>query len=1580
MQIIFPKKVTDQNIDRIISGIYKNYSIIPNDTYAFDLTEVEYMGNQELLTLTAILKLFYSAKIKFKVDFLKPYESTKDIPDRVKKQIIQIWEVWKIGTVLPSELCMEYFGISTNIVNRLKKELDYYPELSELYNRHGVTPFIYLDYINNYNESLVTEKIKDVYQLNTIIESLLKKENCHHPFTSNALSTIITEELFLNFLDHSGESSFIGLPKIAFMSISFQGKLKKKNTQSIKKLNFDTECLPESLHYFYDTKHGIFKNFPSIQFSFLDFGKGIALTLKKQYLSNHPKSDNDSQVIKYAFEVESSRHPITDAIKSERLIPRGLFDAMTIVKRYRGMLTVRSNFGKVLFDFSNPDNPIIKEFGQIGTDYFPGTLININIPAIENDKLFRTGPIKKERVFKVIPPHHRKVFNFTEVVDSLNDLTKDVLYTTLFSKIKDKILLQLPSLVFVNFEGTEKVERRILKKALYFFLTDHSINHDSNIVLLNFPNNEIVMEVEGELKEIDRAFRDYKIHPLPLIFWDFESDRVDLTWLGVFDYKDKDKLKDLLYGTFSIARSDLNNPNQLTGHILDFDKHGNLVTNIIPEAELLKFLKTNRDDGIKAEVIRLIEKHKCIFQKDNSIYLSSGNFYQYHFLELTNIVNNKIDCDIIAKLLFDSIKNCISNTGEYIYIAITTTSQKIVKSFIAQGLISESAVVLLENYKHFDSDEELNKIKESNNCILVCDVISTGYLTARLNHVLQEKGATLNKVAVIANTCTDQMAKTFPHFKEIGEKIISLINYPIEKYRKEFISNMTELDIIRINPFTNIPVALSINETRYDESVIFKTTTRYDKAENTISIDNQFLNKIRNDDILIGFLEFNNLVHPYFFNTENILREAPEEEIQSIFKRIGKDVLYKDKIKLFYPRRSGIESLQIDKIRSSLNNHSIEEVPIERFGTTEGWRFPHNSNYLENVVSNNICLILDDGSCSGDSLIQMIDEIAFYNAREIILICVISRIKDHKREFFSRLSTLTVKKGITIKLSIYFISHWHIPTYYIDDNPNTRELNWLTDIINLTNTPASIRKIAETVKEAIEPKPRHKFSDYKYLPKIKGGGVPKKELLMIREELGKVIGFRLYSESFQFFDCFFKKYEKRTKSSTRYKEIELLCAVFIYEPYLYPKLQDTMPDIEAQIEDFVRILLLRSDSIYDKLTYHWNKKDIVHLFFIVFKDQKLFKVISDIDNFKKIVDFTSPHESALNYVLYKLLQYYPLKKEDVHKKPFADELLSIIGTLSKFIQTKEIKKYYNFLQTLPSKESFLNQLRKLADGYIKQKGPEYHDEKRSFNHNISNIVAAIRVAVAEISEPSALSNETIQEIRTAWFGIQDFLKPILTFASSFPGFLKPYPYYGMIEKVEGSDTSLRSLIGISEEIIMSLYENYIDIEKLNILEYNLIKIQSGFQVGTLFNQLIDAPNCEMREFLTGLKGQLISEGLSPIFEEPVPSFDYKISIPKIYINQLLIKELATNIRQHSTIDTTSYLPVTVKIKDNKLILMIKNTAIQSGGGVNGEGIKCIKLLEDFDPFGFTYSARPLKDAYIQTLTFKLVSSNGYQAS
>ena len=1590
MIIKLQKKFSEQNIDKFISEIYTAFSTNPDEQFVFDFTEVEYISNQELLVFSALLKVFVNSGVKFRVEFFKRATPISQINLRVKKQIIQMWYVWKIFEIVPVGNIIEYFGIDGNSVERLIKELDYVPKDLELYTRYGVTPFIPLKYINNYRESDVKDIIAPLYNLNNIIKELLYNAKCSHPFTSMALNSIITEELYLNFLDHSQRSSFAGLDNIAAMSISFRNKMDERGNklgdiQVMKKLNFSAENLQESINFFYDSEAKRFKNFPYIEFSFLDFGEGISKTLRPGYelsKDGEVSSITDTEVLRYAFRHDSSRHSSASPENENKLIPRGLYDVLVLVKRYRGLIVARSNNGRLIYDFSDGSTATDGvEFLKSSRYFFPGTLISIYIPAVEDITKLNLSTIKPEIEFpaNVRVSGKYKYISFADIYDKLN-YAKPELYNSLFRELRSKLpVREKPSLVFFDFLTTHHVEKRILRKVLYFLVSDYEVNRMNNVVIINFFHTDLLKEVSDELMELSTEIKNYKIHPLPVTSFNPTIGELNVVWLGIFDVEDRKKLEQLLYDEYSLAKSDFRDPQNIAGHIINFDAYGNLISNFPSSTELVKIYRRQQIHMYSLEVQRLIDKHSCIWEGgEDKIFLCSGNYYQRQYIEVTDLLNDRTDSQIVSRLLFDLVANACGNIEDYHFIGITSTSQKLFKALELQNIIAREKYIVFDSYHVLEKDGEMDQIERGKKYILICDVIATGSLTQRLYDKLKENGAELAIVGVLVDTRTDEGGLSNTLMNSFPGKIKSLFRRGISKYMKTHISDELAIKrIIRINPFTNIPITLSIDKTYYRDSVIFPSNISFTEVDQKIVVDNEFLFEANEQDINVGYLKFNSLVHPYFFDTDKIFSSIGEGHLKKLFERIGRPNLATDAIKIFYPRKSGIEHFDINLLKSALGNHDVEQVELERFSTSEGWRFPHNSNYTVNHVNNKICFILDDGSCSGDSLMQMVDEIAFYNVREILVLCFVGRVGDHKREFFSRLSTLKVNGVTSVDISIYFVSHWHLPTYYLDENPNINERHWLNEVISFPNAPLALKRIAKNVLGQIIPQEKKDFKDYKYLPKEKnsdGTKAPKKALLVVREELGKVIGFRLYSQSFKFFDLFFKKYELLPIAEEHYREMELLCACFIFEPYLYERMKGVLPDIALQIEEFVQKLIFGKTINLDDLTYEWDKTDIIHLFFIVFRNQPMITLLSK-ENFRDLVHFTYPKHSGINYILYKLLYYFPINAEELSTKNLDLRLKELMLELSNddSIPKKEIKKFYTFIASLPARGDFGSQLAMLKDRYIQQDRPELHESKISLNHNISLFIANVRNFVVELETDGTVDEKDWIENREIWFQISQFVAPILSFSKTFSGFLKPYPYFLKLKNIEEGEGSLREMMGNINEVVFLPSENIKEKEKLEGLERDITRVQLRIEVNSDFHKLIKENKTSLNVFIEDLKSRLKENGKTVDFEEDELFGAEMFNIPMQYTDVLLTQELVNNIKNHSASDQDAVVVIRLAVQSGKVQLLIRNKiSVTSFDKSNGEGLKCLYLLAEFGPFGFSYHSETQGSDFIQILTFKAI--------
>ncbi|MAO49274.1 MAG: hypothetical protein CML16_00105 [Pusillimonas sp.] len=1576
MKIKFLKKFADKHLDVVIDSIYRNFQLKKNDKYIFDLTEVEYIANQELLILTSLFSIFIDNNIEVEILFFKKGVSTNDIPERVKKQIIELWEVWEVWRIIPDREYYKFFGLDGNSIKRLQEEIGYYPQKKEIYNRYGVTPFVTLEYINNYDTNEIQKRINSIFLSVKAVEDILIENNCYHPFTSDSLSTLISEELYFNFLDHSMESAFTGFNSFASMSISFKNSLNDE-FKYLNKLNFETELIEETKPFFFDSKNREYFNRPYIEYSFLDFGTGISNTLKDELLNK-----SDSEILKFAFCYNSSRHPITVLDnKPENFIPRGLFDVLTIVQRYKGLLIVRSNNGKVLYDFSKTNN-MEEAFSQFGDEahFFPGTLISLYIPALENKKSLNETSIKPELVFQNINPKNKFYLNLNDVLKNVNS-SKETLYSDCLQALRKSIIknYEEPSIVYLSFLGY-KLEDRVSRKLLIYLLTDYDINIKTNVVIIHGPKEEVVKDVADNIQSLSSVYKKYKVHPLPIIEYQKDENDLRIKWLGVYDQDDIIKLDDLLYSEFSLAKSDFNEPDILEGHILSYDSYGNLISNFPDRSELINVFKKEEDILICNNLRELLQKNEGI-TKDNGkdLYLCNGNYYQKEYIEINNIISSKEELVNVTRLFFTKLQSKINNIHNLQFIGITSTSNKILQSFVDLELISDNQFWSFENYHAFVQEMNSKNVKSNLEFILICDVISTGFLTRKLDEKLKELKSSLKYVGVLVSVIDENFRKAVNYLENISSKLISLYDYKIKKYEASELKNeLIDKNIIRINPFTNIPIRLSFEETNYNDSIIFHSIIE-PNGENQIIFKNDFIDSVFSENLKVGYYKFNNVIHPYFFDTKTILENLPINLLKKIFTKINNENLKSENVSIFYPRDSGIKSDSFfTNLKTAIGNDKVLEIEIDRINSKEGWRFPHNSKYLSSKVDGNLCLIIDDGTSTGDSLMQMIDEISFYNAKEIILVCFIGRVTDHKREFFSRLSSINVKNGNKIALSIFFATHWHIPTYYLDSNPIIDETNWLKELINIPNVPYNISKIATRISKAIKPR-KDDFNDYRYLPKIKGtvDDVPKKELLIRREEIGKVIGYRLYKENFNYFNYFIKKYNQETRENERYKEIELICACFVYEPYLYEKLSNILPDVTILIEKFVRTFIFSFDKYGKYLTYEWDKKDIIHLFFIVFKDDKLVKELTK-ENFEKIIEFTKPKESSLDYVLFKLLKYFPLNNNFENNFKYDLEFKKLIKNLiqSNGSNIDILKNYLSFINSLPSKENFEYQLYKLQSHYEKDDAEDLHTEKKQFDHNVSGISSIIDKIISTIKTFNKIEQEDINKLKNLWLDLSSFIEPILSFTSSFPDFITPYPRLELFNKIEGNDIkSVRSRMGFNSNTILSIDSDFKDILALKQLDENIKIIRIALNKNSDFYEIVFNYKSSLKDLIKSMKSEFAKLDVS--FEIDFNE-EFNFIVPSLYSKNLICKEIITNYQNHSLKDSVLDSEIYIDNIEESVSITLKNKIKPKEiSNSSREGLRCLKELSKSNFFGFNYESKAVNDEFVQMMKFKK-DKNGYK--
>lgn len=1562
----FPSKFTDNQLDTFVDGFYQYYNKSRSDgEYEFDLSDVEWMSNQEMLVLTAIFKYLVESDVDFKVHFLKN-GSTAQIDRRVANQIVQIWYVWRIFQVAPDGKFEKYFDIHGNIVQVLIKKFGLKPQNIEIYDRYGITPFITLDKIAHYDDRLIGEMLSETYRLSQATNEVLEMHNCNMPFENHTLGSIITKELYENFLDHASGSLFTSSENFAFLSLSLTPKLDdtKKGTKELQDIltrNFREESNPEFKSFFYDSQLRMFKNRSLLQFSFLDFGPGIVSTLRSEYLRRNPETISeageasiDAEVLKLAFEYDSSKDPLEKRYLDKTVIPRGLYDLISIVRRFNGLLIARSNFGKIYFDFSNDTGRFNdgKEFGD-GSKFFPGTLITIYLPERRNEEKFDASQIVVPAIqqFKAkqkLSPNYISLYKYLKSLEE-GELTKGELYSKLFDSIVKEITKADHGhrIHYFDFYGFD-IDERVTRKIIHFLVSDYNINSANNIIVLNPPPDEFLKNLNNEILQLNLHVKSYRLHPIPFVRK--KDDGIDVFWMGVYNQRDAEKLNDLLMEQNDLRKSDFEDPGAVAGNVNFYDDHGNLHSYIDVESIATYFEKKNEESTEEA-ITPVIKKY--IRRAEGKVFLCPGNYYQDEYLQLYDAINNSDECKLLANALLNEINRNVKIDETFKLICVTASSQQIIKYFdFDKGKAPK--FILLDNYHTIHDTSFMELVGKDDKVILICDVFSTGYMTNIISSRLEQIGASLVHIAVLV----DAMDEEFEPQKidnTIKEKLISVVKLKMVKYRRKDISDKLiggELEVVRINPYTNTPIQESLADNPLTGKVLLDNS--------------EFIDLIDESHVKAGYFRFNNLIHPYFFDMEGILNnpDIAKKLLLKIFEKL-KHLRPEELEILFYPKGSAIQQLDFDLLKSEIfKNHSIVVSQLERFQTNEGWRFPHPPKFMYEIAKGKRALIIDDGSCSGESLMQMIDEVATLEVGEVIVISIIGRLNDHKKDFFTRMNTIIGRSG-DIPVSVYFGVHWHIPTYYIEESPIIREKHWLESVSNIANIPGKIKRTAENILDELHLKDVKEDSN-RYLLKRRDTLSIIKDLILVKEEIGKITSYRYYKEYFSFFDEFIRQYEGGDRSEDRYKMIESICAVFLHEPNLYQKVKTILPDLTEKIEVFIQTILFGNPEKASRLKlpksnlfYKWSNKNIIHLFFIVFRNEVLFEKLS-VENMITIIKNFTDNESDLYYLFYRMLKFLPINGTDVSKKPFAGRMKHLIEVLKENSDLdsdtkRHIKRFSIFVSSLPEDQlNFIEALATMKRNYVRISDDAFHNE---FIFNDKQIVASqLRLLVKYKKEDKPII-DIINVIRARWEAISVFVSRLLSFYKSYSQF---FFNHNFITDGPNGKKSLAKMLGIVDEAIhdedFSNVENLIEI--INEI-FNEFILENSFPYKLFHNISVQNIKVEFEKFIVEIKKQY--PDLNVRVTSSAPSIP--LNIPLIYLTEVIFKELKSNFRH---VDNSS--PIQFKWDEDaayaKLTISNKIKGSVTNGG--GYGLNKLNLFNEF-PISINYSNGYENGEFIQNI-------------
>lgn len=832
---------------------------------------------------------------------------------------------------------------------------------------------------------------------------------------------------------------------------------------------------------------------------------------------------------------------------------------------------------------------------------------------------------------------------------------------------------------------------------------------------------------------------------------------------------------------------------------------------------------------------------------------------------------------------------------------------------------SETApeVIMLSSYYSFDREKPFEKIVAGDSVLIVNDVISTGSLVASLNDKIDAKKAIVTAIFSIADTrvpkkerLADQTEKevkcaTFPDEIQFVSLVCFDDGIQLRKFEGPY---KGDCEPKRINPLLNTIVDLHSAHSEKRQILFDATdklledtgiTSTYFKVghfqqnlthngylthmrslfttkegvklmeEVKAQIDIRFRNgefvkgnSLPLVDIQHEMEKFSKNVSPSFANDANeILQKILALRI-SLEAEEGKDTdskEYKPDF-IFYPVFSGIERMKQYRISKLFGTHPDNIIGLQRFDTPKGWRFPFPAKRFNRLTKNKSILILDSGSLTGESLVQLIDNIGFLDVREIVVVSVVTRVEEFYREFYSRLRSLKVKKLKSrtlvsddtsvsaeniVPIEVLFGINLHIPVYASSVScPFCEELEYIHSIKEhkptgndlLLEVKEYINLRSEELKLLNSSKDR--LSNAAYLPLDRvSGEVDAKNIFLMRDALGKVDSYRFYSDYFERFNNIISrtiKEEKWIEEPQVDQEIELILICLLHENQLFELVTNYLNGIVPVLKEYLKTFVLKSVANHERLYYKWSLLSLLRVSFVVFKNKEHANSdvkespVNDmllINNFEAVLSWEN--QDCKHFLYYKLYDLLYKGDATASEQNSVEHLLRTfnekLGTsdsasgnpnadfyrlLGKYYQSRKIGKYLN--------NAFYNLMKFVANGessgrhfFLAQKLNDVINSIQSTKPSLKNIVKYLRDVILVFDDDLKPNLEKIKTVNN----LNQECKTLYTFF-----FREDRGVYSFIQKTGDIYDKLKNLNDDELDLVLSDLENLKELCKTMVKE------------------------------------------------------------------------------------------------------------------------------------------------------------------
>ncbi len=768
--ISFETKFCQLHLDDIITKYWNSSIAETSNEIIFDLTITEWISGEEITFLFAWIRKLHLTEKKIEIHLPFPYEKfpdeDKSIVKRRRDRNFYLLAVWgmldKIGlTDLNFKNIVENYNqlVDKNQFSSFGKKIIPFRIVDTSYEKSEKVS-VDIEYERFITGSrLIKGSKKDndskqVFNLETDLINLLNDNHCYSPFESKIISHIVTKELLINSIEHSKQDE-------SYFTTSLNDKWTNTNTDYFKQ-HYTLEKELSTLDFYRDkeliakqiakevstfsakqkekigqsyrpklTKYDNFKNQSYLEFTFLDFGEGVFRTLKKQFkerlnntelppiaksLSNNVFSKHeDSQILEYAFLMESSKDPFDREIGYSELIPRGLYFLIDMVRRYKGLLVARSGYGKVVYDFSDriqirktsadkikvekeriyiAKDSVIEDMKELS--FFQGTMVSIVLPqrttenlkksAVRIDDLKLNNYIFNRNVLdddlfpkKIFEPEFYEYLSLAflhqnaYVKLSIQEINKkNGVESFIFKKIDKKLdeLLGKSCVLFIDFEF---LPDRNYMQIISYLANTPKVNEFTKVIFVNLHQDEHKVIKEFKQKFFSSSNNSdvpFLFKPIPCLTFNKPNNQEisikNINWIGIRKKEDEILLTKIFFGKIETVNIDSIEDKWICeGNVISI--YDDFVYSVFADFnDLVEKFAESKIKFTEGWLIATVEDgRKPEEGKLPYVFLTSKGSFQEQYISLYETLHFKYLADYFAKFLLDiHIENSIKHFNE----------------------------------------------------------------------------------------------------------------------------------------------------------------------------------------------------------------------------------------------------------------------------------------------------------------------------------------------------------------------------------------------------------------------------------------------------------------------------------------------------------------------------------------------------------------------------------------------------------------------------------------------------------------------------------------------------------------------------------------------------------------------------------------------------------------------------------------------------------------------------------------------------------------------------------------------------